>query len=62
VARLGERRAVYRILVGETEGKRQLGRPRRRWGDNIKWIFRKWDVGVRNGSSWPRIGTGSGHL
>ena len=62
MARLGERRAVYRILVGETEGKRQLGRPRRRWGDNIKWIFRKWDVGVRNESSWLRIGTGSGHL
>ena len=35
VARMGERRGVYRILVGKPEGKRPLGRPRRRW-DNIK--------------------------
>jgi len=33
---MGERRGVYRILVGKPEGKRPLGRPRRRWGDNIK--------------------------
>jgi len=32
----GERRSVYRILVGNTEGKRPLGRPRHRWEDNIK--------------------------
>ena len=36
VARLGEGRGVYRGLVGNPEGKRQLGRPRRRWKDNIK--------------------------
>ena len=36
VARMGERREVYRILVGKPEGKRPLGRPRRRWEDNIK--------------------------
>ena len=36
VARMGERRGVYRVLVGKSEGKRQLGRPRRRWEDNIK--------------------------
>ena len=36
VARLGERRGVYRILVGKPEGKRPLGRPRHRWEDNIK--------------------------
>jgi len=35
VARLGERRGVYRILVGKPEGKRPLGRSRRRWEDNI---------------------------
>jgi hypothetical protein len=36
VARMGEKRNVYRLLVGKLEGKRQLGRPRRRWIDNIK--------------------------
>ena len=36
VARMGERRGVYRVLVGKSEGKRPLGRPRRRWRDNIK--------------------------
>jgi len=28
----------------------------------LRWIFRKWNVGVRTGSSWPRIGTSGGHL
>jgi len=32
----GERRGVYRVLVGKSEGKRPLGRPRRKWEDNIK--------------------------
>jgi len=36
VARIGERRGVYRILVRKPEGKRPLGRPRHRWEDNIK--------------------------
>ena len=36
VARMGERRGVYRVLVGKPGGKRPLGRPRRRWEDNIK--------------------------
>jgi hypothetical protein len=36
VARMGEKRNVYRLLVGKPEGKRLLGRPRRRWMDNIK--------------------------
>jgi hypothetical protein len=36
VARMGEKRNVYRLLVGNPEGKRPLGRPRRRWTDNIK--------------------------
>jgi hypothetical protein len=33
---MGERRSVYRVLIGKTEGKKPLGRPRRRWEDNIK--------------------------
>ena len=36
VARMGERRGVYRVLVGKSEGKRPLGRHRHRWEDNIK--------------------------
>jgi hypothetical protein len=36
VARMEEGRGVYRVLVGMPESKRQLGRPRRRWEDNIK--------------------------
>ena len=36
VARMWERRGLYRVLVGKPEGKRPLGRPRRRWEDNIK--------------------------
>ena len=38
MARMGEGRAVYRVLVGKPEGKRPLGRPRRRWEDNIKEV------------------------
>ena len=36
VARMGEERGIYRVLVGKTEGRRPLGRPRRRWMDNIR--------------------------
>jgi hypothetical protein len=45
VARMGEKRIAYRILVGNPEGKRPLGRPRRRWVDNIKMGLRGtgWD-------------------
>jgi hypothetical protein len=45
VARKGEKRNAYRILVGKPEGKRTLGRPRHRWVDNIKMHIREigWD-------------------
>ena len=36
MARMGEEREVYRVLVGKLEGRRPLGRPRRRWVDNIR--------------------------
>ena len=59
---MGEGRGVYSVLVGKPEGKRTLGRPRRRWEDKLGWICRKWDVRVWPGSSWLRIDTGGGHL
>jgi len=45
VARMGERRGVYRVFVRKPDGKRPLGRPRHRWKYNIKMIFRKWEWG-----------------
>ena len=60
VARMGEERDVYRVLVGKPEGKRPLGRPRRRWVDNIRMDL--WDVGIWTGLGWPRIETVGGHL
>jgi hypothetical protein len=44
VAHMGERRGVYRVLVGRSEGKRPLGRPKRRWEDNIKLDLR--EIGI----------------
>jgi len=41
VAHMGERRGVYRVLVGKPEGEWQLGRPRRRWEDNIKMYIKE---------------------
>jgi hypothetical protein len=48
VARMGEGRNVYRVLMGNPEGKRLLGRPRRRWEDGIKMDLREsgWGCGV----------------
>ena len=45
VALMGERRGVYRVLVGKPEGQRPLGRPRRRWEDNIKMDLQEVGVG-----------------
>jgi hypothetical protein len=41
VARMGEERNAQKILVGKPEGKRPLGRPRRRWVDNVKIDFKE---------------------
>ena len=43
VVHMGEEMGVYRVLVGKPEGKRPLGRPRRRWVDNIRMNL--WEVG-----------------
>ena len=56
-----EGRGVHRVLVGKREGKRALGRPRRRWEDNSKMDFQEVG-GVETEWSWLRIGTGGGHL
>jgi hypothetical protein len=56
VAHMGEDRGVHRVLVGKPEGKRLLGRPRRRWEDNIKVDLQE----VGRGWSWGLDGVGSG--
>ena len=65
VARIGEDRGVHRVLVGKPEGKRTLGRSRRRWEDNIKMDLQ--EVGGGRGDWmelaqdrdrwWPLVGT-----
>jgi len=57
VACMGDRRGVYRVLVGKLEGRRPLGRPRYRWEDNIKMDIQEVGCG---GLDW--IGTGGRHL
>jgi hypothetical protein len=52
VARMGEGRVVYRVLVGKPEGKRPLERPRRRWDDNIKMNLREISI---NGVNWIQL-------
>jgi hypothetical protein len=52
VTRMGKGRVVYRILVGRPEGKRPLGRPRRRWKDNIKLDLR--ETGI-DGEDWIQL-------
>jgi hypothetical protein len=59
---MGERRAAYRALMGKPEVRRPLGRPRRRWEDNIKMDLREAVWGVWIGSIWLRIGIGGGLL
>ena len=51
MARMGEGRGVHRVVVGKPEEKRQLGRPRLRWEDNIKMDLKK----VRGGGDWMEL-------
>ena len=60
MARTEEGRGVHKVLVGKPEGKRPLGRPRRRWEDNITMDLQEGVVGT--GWSWLRIGTVCGRL
>jgi hypothetical protein len=55
VARMGEKRNAYRLLVRKPEGRRPLGRPRRTWLDNIRMNLVEGDV---DWIGWLRIGTG----
>jgi hypothetical protein len=52
VARIGEGRSVYRVLIGRSEGKRPLGRPRRRWEDNIRMDLR--EIGIER-ANWIQL-------
>jgi hypothetical protein len=52
VARMGEGKGAYRVLVGWPEGKRPLGRPRRRWEDNIKMDLTEMRI---DGVNWIRL-------
>ena len=59
---MGEKRAVYRVLVGKPEGRDQ-------WGDLgvdgwiiLGWFSSRWDVGIWTGLGWPRIETSGGRL
>jgi hypothetical protein len=52
VARRGSRRGVYRVLIGKPESNRPLGRPKRRWEDNIKMDLR--EIGTE-GANWIRL-------
>jgi hypothetical protein len=58
VARMGQRRGAYRVLVGKPEGKRPLGKSRHNWEVNIKIDLREvgWGRGAWTGSIWLRIG------
>ena len=62
VARVGERRGVYKVLVGKPEGKRPHRRTRRRRKTNIKMNFQEVEWGSRTGLKWLTIGTGGGRL
>jgi hypothetical protein len=62
VARMGEKRNAYKVLMGKPEGKRPLGRPRRRWDDNIRMDLREigwggmdWIDLVRDRDQWRAL-------
>jgi hypothetical protein len=62
LARMWERRGVCRVLVWEPEGKRPVGRLRRRWEDNIKMDLQEVGCGGMDWTQLAQIVTGGGHL
>jgi hypothetical protein len=60
VARLGEGIGVYRVWWGDLGGRDHWGDPGIDGRIILRWIFRKWDVGLWTGLSWLRLGTGGG--
>jgi hypothetical protein len=62
VARMGEGRKMYKVLVGKPEEKRPLGRPRRRWEDGISMDLKETGWGVCSRFNWLRMGSGGGPL
>ena len=62
VARMGEKRGSYRVLVRKPDGKRPLGTPSLRWECNIKMDLEEVEWGAWTGLIWLRVGTGGGHL
>jgi hypothetical protein len=62
VARVGEWRGAYRVLVGKSGGKRQLGKPKHRLDNNIKMDLKGVGWGSWTGLNWLRIGTDGGLL
>jgi len=62
VARTVERRSVYRVWWGNLRDRDHMEDPGVDRRIILRWIFRKWDVGIWTGSRWLRIGTGVGHL
>ena len=59
---MGEGRGVYRVLVGKPEGKRPLGRPRRRWEDNIRMELQEVGLGYEDWTGLAQDRAGGGRL
>jgi hypothetical protein len=62
VPRMGEKRNAYRLLLGKSRGRKPLGRPRRRWLDNIRIYLVEMGWVIWTGLVWLRMGTGGEFL